>query len=153
MATKYLSATGLSYFFNRLQNIFASKSLFDALNTQVQAINVPTAVSQLENDKGYITNVDLASSLGVSSVSFQVVSSLPATGDSGVFYLKAMAGGKNKNLYEEWVWVNKGTSENPDWDFEMIGNTAVDLSGYLQTSDIDAITTSEIDSVLDATLP
>lgn len=140
-----------------------------ALTVTDKTVNVviPQDTSDLTNNAGFITaaalaglaeqasvytkaetNTAISTALaGISGVSFQVVSDLPQQGESGIFYLKAITGGKNKNLYEEWVWVNKGTTENPDWDFEQIGTTAVDLSGYLQASDMVAITTAEIDEL------
>ena len=137
-----------------------------------KAVNVvvPTDTSELNNTAGFITATALAglaeqasvytktetdtaistALAGISGVSFQVVSDLPQQGESGIFYLKAITGGKNKNLYEEWVWVNKGTSQSPDWDFEQIGTTSVDLTGYLKEEDIEPLTTQDIDDIFSA---
>ena len=83
----------------------------------------------------------------ITGVSFQLVDELPAEGESGVFYLKPITGGKSKNLYEEFVWVNKGTTEAPDFDFESLGPTSVDLTGYLKDTDITLATTEDIDGL------
>lgn len=199
MAKYSLKAT-MTYFYGRLKTVFADKTEFENLQTQVQgivnqggevntintvkvngtaltpdsnkAVNVvvPTDTSELNNTAGFITATALAglaeqasvytkaetdtaistALAGISGVSFQVVSALPATGESGIFYLKAITGGKNKNLYEEWVWVNKGTSQSPDWDFEQIGTTSVDLTGYLKEEDIEPLTTQDIDDIFNA---
>ena len=83
----------------------------------------------------------------ITGVSFQLVTELPEEGESGIFYLKPITGGKSKNLYEEFVWVNKGTSEEPDFDFESLGPTSVDLTGYLKETDITLATTEDIDGL------
>ena len=83
----------------------------------------------------------------ITGVSFQLVTELPETGESGIFYLKPITGGKSKNLYEEFVWINKGTTEAPDFDFESLGPTSVDLTGYLKETDITLATTEDIDGL------
>lgn len=83
---------------------------------------------------------------GITGVSFQVVSALPSTGENGVFYLVGNSG-TGSNIYDEYIWVNKGTTQNPDYGFEMLGTTAMDLSNYVQKSDINIITTSQIDAL------
>ena len=235
MAAKYLNSTGLSYFFGRLQTLFASKSelngkvdkvsgkglstndLTDAMVTEIAkidglvtqggepnviegisvngtmatvtsktaAITVPTKTSDLTNDSGYITateanlsnyysksevdalipdvsgkadstsvytktETDDAISTALSSITgveFVVVDNLPNAGEPGKFYLKANASGSGQNIYDEYVYVNKGTTANPSYVFERLGTMDVDLSGYLQSSDIEAITTAEIDVI------
>ena len=91
------------------------------------------------------TAIDNALS-GISGVSFQVVTALPATGENGIFYLVANSGSGN-NVYDEYIWVNKGTTENPNMVFEKIGSTAVDLTNYVQQDDINIITTAQIDAL------
>lgn len=75
---------------------------------------------------------------GITQISYQVVQSLPASGSNGVIYLVAHSHG-TQDVYDEYIWT--GSS------FEKLGNTDIDLSGYLQTSDMVAITTSEIDAL------
>lgn len=75
---------------------------------------------------------------GVTSISYQVVSTLPASGENGVIYLIAHSHGGNDS-YDEYVWT--GSS------FEKLGNTDIDLSGYMLKTDMIAITTSEIDAL------
>lgn len=74
----------------------------------------------------------------ITSFGFEVVSALPAAGAKGVIYLMSN-GGSGNNAYDEFIWVNS--------KFEKIGTTAVDLSGYMLTADLVAITTSEIDAM------
>lgn len=76
---------------------------------------------------------------GISSFSFEVVESLPASGSTGKIYLISNSG-SGTNIYDEYIWVNSA--------WEKIGTTAVDLSGYQLSADLTAITNTEIDTVL-----
>lgn len=86
----------------------------------------------------------------ITGFEYEVVASLPATGEKGVIYLVPNSG-SNPNVKDEYIWINKGTAESPDYAFELLGTTELDLSGYLQTTDIEAITTAEIDEITGAT--
>lgn len=74
---------------------------------------------------------------GITGIEFQIVSKLPTTGTKGVFYLIANSG-SGQNVYDEYIWVNG--------KFEKLGTRELDLSGYMKTSDMVAITTAEIDA-------
>lgn len=39
------------------------------------------------------------------------------------------------DIFDEWVYVNKGTEEEPVFVWEHLGTTAVDLTGYVKTTD------------------
>lgn len=88
--------------------------------------------------KGYIDNA-----IGsITGISFEIVQSLPASGESGVIYLVSNSG-TAPNVYDEYIWITvSGTGS-----FEKIGTTAVDLSNYMQFSDMVALTTAEIDAI------
>lgn len=106
-------------------------------------IAVPTNNNQLTNGAGYQTASDVSTAIntaisGITSIDYQVVATLPATGVKGTIYLVSNSG-TGTNIYDEYIWVNNA------WEF--IGTTAVDLSNYLQDSDVIALTNSEIDSV------
>jgi len=77
----------------------------------------------------------------ITGISFEVVNALPATGVSGVIYLKAIGGASNPDAYEEYVWL---ASQNK---FEKLGDTNIDLSGYMLKTDITTISNSEIDTI------
>lgn len=55
------------------------------------------------------------------SIRFEVVQTLPATGEDGIIYLKP-TGDTGDNKYEEWVWVNG--------EYEQMGSAKLDLDGY-----------------------
>lgn len=86
---------------------------------------------------------------GVTQFRYLPVDALPATGEAGVIYLVPNSGNA-PNIKDEYIWINKGTTENPDYAFELLGTTELDLSGYLQSTDVEAITTAEIDEITGA---
>ncbi len=65
----------------------------------------------------------------ITGFSAEVVNQLPATGELGVFYFVSNSGSGN-NIYDEYIYVNNS--------WEKIGTTEVDLSNYLQKTDIAA---------------
>lgn len=74
----------------------------------------------------------------ITGIEYEIVQSLPATGQPGVIYLISNSG-TAPNIYDEYIWT--GTA------FEKIGTTDVDLSGYVQDTDLVAITTAEIEAI------
>ena len=85
----------------------------------------------------------------ISGVDFVVVAAneeLPETGVKGKFYLKD-TGATGSNKYDEYVWVNHGTAEEPNYGYEKIGTMAVDLTGYIKESDIQFATKADIDAI------
>lgn len=89
--------------------------------------------------KSYVDDA-VASVVGVE---FRKVNSLPATGENGVIYLLPKSGTPpTGNIYEEWIWISS------DSDFEKIGETQIDLSGYVQDTDLVDITSSDIDTMM-----
>ena len=104
---------------------------------------IPSKVSDLTNDSGFQTSSDVSSAIttalaNYTSISYSLVQSLPATGEAGVIYLVANSHGTG-DVYDEYIYFNNA--------FEKIGNTAVDMSGYVLSSDLVAITNSEIDTI------
>lgn len=82
----------------------------------------------------------------VVGIEFRVVDSLPATGENGVIYL-VPNGGAAPNSKDEYVWI---ASENK---FEKIGSTTIDLSNYVQFTDLVELATSKIDEMFDTVWP
>ncbi len=60
---------------------------------------------------------------GVTSFEYLVVDGLPESGKKGTIYLVKHPHG-DRDVYDEFIWVGSG--------YEKIGNTDIDLSGYLQ---------------------
>lgn len=168
----FLDENGLLYLWQRLKAIFATEADLSTLESTVsglvaaggqaniietiqvngsaQAVNnktvnitVPTNNNQLANGAGYQTAAQVTSAIdaaiqGVSQFDFQVVQSLPASGTKGTIYLVSIAG--RTNAYDEYIYVGGS--------WEQIGTTDIDLSGYVQTTDLVAITNSEIDTII-----
>lgn len=112
-------------------------------------IAVPTVTSDLTNDSDFQDSQDVQGAINaaladITSFEYEVVQSLPAQGEKGVIYLVPNSG-SGTNVYDEYIWVTPtgGTSH-----FEKIGTTDVDLSGYWSKSELTAITTSDIDSII-----
>lgn len=123
-------------------------------------ISVPTKVSQLTNDsgfqnatqvnstitgKGYQTQSQVQSLINsavgnITSIRYEKVTSLPATGSNGVIYLIAHSHG-TQDIYDEYIWLAESKT------FEKIGNTDIDLSGYVKSSELTAISTSDLSAM------
>ena len=69
----------------------------------------------------------------------KIVSTRPVTGYPNRIYLIPIDNSVTNDLFEEWLWVNKGTEENPDWDWKKITNKQiqVDLTDYVTTTILD----------------
>lgn len=137
-------------------------------------IPVPTNNNQLTNGAGYQTATDVnglidtalandgdpyttesdvdaaidAAIAGITQFDFEVVQTLPATGEKGIVYLLPN-GGAGTDVYDEYLWVTPtgGTAH-----FEKIGSTNIDLSNYWtsqsgQSNSLIAITTAQIDAL------
>lgn len=123
-------------------------------------ISVPTKVSQLTNDSGYqsATSVEsiitakgyqtqsqvqslINSAVGnITSIRYEKVTSLPATGSNGVIYLVAHSHG-TQDIYDEYIWLSETKT------YEKIGNTDIDLSAYVKSSELTAITTNDLNTM------
>lgn len=133
-----------------------------ALTPSSKAVNVtvPTNVSQLSNDSGFQTSTQVNSIVtgkgyqtqsqvqslinsavgNVTSIRYEKVTSLPATGSNGVIYLVAHSHG-TQDIYDEYIWIADTKT------FEKIGNTDIDLSAYVKSSELTAITTNDLNTM------
>lgn len=92
---------------------------------------------KLTNDKSFIIPWSWVASIsqdqigialsGITSFEVSVVSTLPATGNSNTFYFLSKTG-TTGDVYDEYMYINN--------QWEKIGTTAIDLSNYLQTTDV-----------------
>lgn len=102
----------------------------------------PTAGTNTNNTQiattAFVQAAVAAAVEGITGFEFEVVASLPDTGEAGKIYLVSNGGG-SQNIYDEFIWVNNA--------WEKIGTTAVDLSGYWSKTELVAITTTEIDAM------
>ncbi len=66
----------------------------------------------------------------------KVVASLPTNNISNSTIYLVTSGDDTNNLYDEYVYANSGTYENPTYSWEKLGTQAVDLSGYASKTDL-----------------
>ena len=64
---------------------------------------------------------------GISTISFEVVQTLPQTGESNVIYLVPKSTAQTNNTYDEYIYTNNA--------WEKIGDTEIDLSNYYTKSE------------------
>lgn len=110
------------------------------------ASDIPTNNNQLTNGAGYQTASDvnslIATAVGdLEGVDFEIVQTLPATGDKAKIYLVPLATSGTNNIYEEYIWIASSSA------YEKIGTTDVDLSDYYNTTNLVPITSTEIDTI------
>lgn len=111
-------------------------------------ITVPTNTNQLTNGANFQTDTQVQAAInsaleGITGIDFQVVQSLPATGTKGVIYLMSNGSSAASNIYDEYIWLSSSSS------YEKIGTTQVDLTNYVQFSDLVELTNGEIDNITD----
>lgn len=114
-----------------------------SVNSKAVDITVPTNNSSLANGAGYQTAAQVNTLINTAIATrvngtFVKVAALPATGEAGIIYLLPHSHGA-KDIYDEYIWF--------DGAFEKIGNTDLDLSGYVLTADLVPITNAEIDAI------
>ena len=104
---------------------------------------IPTLLSQLLNDVGFITNTvdnlinyytksDINSLLNMSgSFNIQIVTTLPTENiSSTTIYLVAAEAAVTGNYYNEYLYINNS--------WELIGTTKIDLTNYYTKAEVDA---------------
>lgn len=103
----------------------------------------PTPTSGADNNQ--IANTEFVNDAiadaisGITGISFVIVQSLPATGESGTIYLISNSG-TSPNSYDEYIYINNS--------WEKIGTTDVDLTNYWSKTELVTITNSEIDTIV-----
>lgn len=106
---------------------------------QTSIVNVASNFSEYSTTEQTKTLISNALK-DITGISLKVVTELPTKGENGVIYLVAHTHG-TKDAYDEYLWTGSA--------FEKIGNTDVDLSGYLKTSDMSTLTNEEITTIVD----
>ena len=77
---------------------------------------------------------------GITGFHAEIVSALPPTGETNTLYLVAKSTAASGNGYDEYLYINGA--------WELIGSTDIDLSGYVQASEMHAITNTEITDIV-----
>lgn len=146
---------------NVLETVSVNGSAIPVLEKKIN-IAVPTKVSDLANDGGFIdkdvenlTNYYTSSEVDgkittlnsaiaaaeTGKITKQIATVIPeaASAEENVIYLVPNDGGAG-NAYDEYMLIN-GT-------LELLGSTEVDLTGYVKESDLSVITEDEIAAIL-----
>lgn len=118
--------------------MMSQKAITDALSTKAGRNELPTKVSDLTNDSNFQTGAQVSSAIAtavgqITEFSFEVVQTLPATGDTSTIYLVPVTGSA-QNTYDEYLYVNNA--------WERIGSTDIDLSNYVQFTDLATVATT-----------
>ena len=153
-----LDGDGLLFLLTLLEPILGDANVIETIqkngtaltvNNKTVNIEVPTDadIQTLIEAYGYQTSSQVSTAIqtalaGVTSIDFQVVQELPQTGTKGVIYLVSR-NGTGSDVYDEYIYI----PGDPTGSFEKIGTTAVDLSGYVQASEMHALTNAEIDAI------
>lgn len=162
LATNYVAAVsgkGLStndYDDTEKAKVAAAQTASD-VTTAIEGYGYQTAaqVTTAITGYGYQTASDVSAAIatalgnitGIEFVFANSVADLPATGAKGTIYLVPNSGSGN-NSYDEYVWITIGTGNEAVSRYEKIGTTDIDLSGYVQSSSLSAITNAEIDTIV-----
>lgn len=112
--------------------------------TKVVDVTVPTKVSDLTNDSNFQTGTEVDASIAaaiadVTQFDYEVVQALPTTGEKGTIYLVSNSG-TGTNIYDEYIWIDG----EPSGHFELLGTTEMDLSGYVQATEMTTISNADI---------
>lgn len=119
----------------------------------------PTKLSDFTNDSNFITNTvndltnyytktnsytkeEVNTLIGnLSTIQIEIVSELPATGESNKIYLVPNSGAA-PNAHDEYIWTNNS--------FELIGSTEVDITNCWSKTELKECTNEEIEALFTA---
>lgn len=86
------------------------------------------AINQVQVLNNYVTTQLVKIDL------IKIVSELPEIGEENKIYLipKNVGESSEEDYYDEYIWVNKGTTEEPNYQWEFVASRAynIDLSAY-----------------------
>lgn len=129
----------------------SSKAVYDYVSEAmdgIEHVTIDTAIS----DNSTATNAASSKAVydfvtnaiaDITHFSAQIVEALPETGKTNIMYLVAKdPTGETGNIYDEYLYING--------KFELVGTTAMDLSGYVLASDMHALTNTEIAEIYES---
>ena len=136
MANKYtrLDDNGLLFLLQQIKaKIDASAVTIDtAISADSTNANVPGSKAVYD----FVTKAIA----DISGFHAEIVSELPASGQSNILYLVAKSSAASGDGYDEYLYINGA--------WERVGSTDIDLSGYVQAADMHAITNTEISDII-----
>lgn len=103
-----------------------------AWNGKQDALTFNTAYNASSNKVATMSDITTAIA-NLTGFHFEIVQTLPASGDTNAIYLVLKSSGLSGNVYTEYAYINN--------DWEQLGDTQLALS-YLSNSEIDSIWTA-----------
>lgn len=111
------SSTALEFYYN-------TGSGEKAVQLKAPTVEVPTNISQLNNDSGFVTEEFVNNQVStIPKMDIVVVSSLPTSDIKTKTIYLVNTSTEQGNLYEEYLYIND--------KWELLGSAKVDLSGYI----------------------
>lgn len=125
----------------------SSSNVNTALNNKADAATtlagygITNAYTKTETDSA------IASAVGeITGIDFQIVQTLPASGVKGTIYLVSNSG-TGQNVYDEYIWL---APEGGTAHWEKIGTTDIDLTNYWNTTNLSAMSNTDIQNAINA---
>lgn len=108
--------------------------------------NIPTTQRVAQAERDIIANEEEIDKLKeavaqLHSFTAKVVDTLPDVGEDGILYLVSKDKKSSGNIYNEYLWIDSA--------YELIGDTAVDLSDYVTTEKLTQSLSGKQDSLSD----
>ena len=114
------------------------KVKMDAMAVTIDSTVTADAVNAVNGKAVY--DFVTAAIAGISGFHAEIVSVLPDVGQTNILYLLAKSTAASGDGYDEYLYINGA--------WELIGSTDIDLSGYVQASEMHAITNAEINLIV-----
>ena len=133
--TKFINDAGLRYVLERIKEMIAQAVQVDIVTT----IDQNSADTQIPSAKA-VSSFVLAAIGDIEKLHIQVVESRPTVGVSNTIYLiEATPGVYSMHLYSNGRWHS-------------LGNMEIDLDGYWAKEDLQALSNTEIQAIVDSVL-
>lgn len=132
MAKKVISLTGLERFKSKLPQYIEDLGFIkNSVNNLANYYLKSETYSKSETDSLIAA---------IKQFTYVVAGTLPAASESTMYmiYLIPASGSAASNIKDEYITINTGTDASPVYVWEKIGSTAVDLSDYSTTDEMNA---------------
>lgn len=107
----------------------STQALVNTINTELE--NLKNTSATKEELGNYYTKNEINELFITKRFHYEIVDTLPTVGESNVLYLVLKEKTQSGNVYTEYIWLEK------DKRYEEIGDTGVDLTGYVQGNGLD----------------
>ena len=108
---------------------------FDGKDAKINGVNTLN-IEAGDNIEIHQVDDTMVISGTVDSFEIKVVDQLPTENisTSTIYFVPSQSVGTN-NIYDEYVYINKGTQVQPQYVWELIGTTEIDLTNYVTNTD------------------